>query len=128
VEKDRSNGETAAGDGRAITLNGVVHAKGLGVHARSEVRYALGGACSTFESSVGVDDETPSSSGSVTFEVWADGAKLFDSGQMTGASATKNAKVDLTGKRELTLIATDAGDGPGTDHADWASARITCAR
>ena len=33
VEKDKSNGEQAAGDGRTITLNTVTFAKGLGAHA-----------------------------------------------------------------------------------------------
>jgi hypothetical protein len=43
VEKDKSNGENLAGDGRTLTLNGVTYAKGLGVHAASEVVYNLGG-------------------------------------------------------------------------------------
>src|SRR4030095_6410355 len=32
IERDKSNGEQAAGDGRTITLNGSTYAKGLGVH------------------------------------------------------------------------------------------------
>lgn len=44
VEKDMSVGGTAAGDGRTITLDAITYAKGLGVHAPSEVRYALGSA------------------------------------------------------------------------------------
>jgi hypothetical protein len=75
VEKDRSNGETGATDGRTITLNGTTHAKGLGVHASSDVRYDLNGAYSTFISDVGVDDEV-GSRGSVVFQVYADGALL----------------------------------------------------
>ncbi|HEY8598318.1 MAG TPA: PQQ-dependent sugar dehydrogenase, partial [Thermomicrobiales bacterium] len=43
VERDRSNGDIGAGDGRPLTLGGAVYAKGLGVHATSEIRYALGG-------------------------------------------------------------------------------------
>ena len=41
VEKDKSNGETGAGDGGPITLNGTVFAKGLGTHALSDVRYTV---------------------------------------------------------------------------------------
>src|SRR6185436_696220 len=52
VEKDKSNGEQAAGDGHTLTLNGVTYAKGLGVHAASEVRYNLGANCNTFTASV----------------------------------------------------------------------------
>ena len=38
-EKDRSNNEQAGGDGRVLTLNGVTYAKGLGVHAASDLRF-----------------------------------------------------------------------------------------
>ena len=41
AEKDKSNGEAAAGDGKPITLNGTVYAKGLGVHAVSDIRYTM---------------------------------------------------------------------------------------
>ena len=59
VEKDMSNGESGAGDGRTITLNGVTYSKGLGVHAISDVRYAIAN-CTRFKASVGVDDEVGS--------------------------------------------------------------------
>ncbi|HEV2798902.1 MAG TPA: NPCBM/NEW2 domain-containing protein [Pyrinomonadaceae bacterium] len=109
--------------GTPLTLNGTAYSKGLGVHANSEVRYALGGNYQTFTADVGVDDYT-GAQGSVTFEVWADGVKLYDSGVMTGATATKSATVGVTGKQELKLVVSQAGDGPSYDHADWAGARL----
>ncbi len=127
VEKDRSNGDNNALDGRPLTLGGVVYAKGLGVHAGSEVRYPLHARCSSFQAQVGVDDEV-GSRGSVVFQAWADGAKLFDSGVMTGATATKSLAVDVSGRQELVLTVTDGGNGIGSDHADWANARVTCAQ
>src|SRR5687768_9983760 len=69
VEIDRSNGEAVAGDGRTLTLNGTTHAKGLGTHVASDIRYALGGTCSQFTAVVGIDDEV-GANGSVTFQVW----------------------------------------------------------
>jgi hypothetical protein len=125
VEIDRSNGELAGGDGKAITLNGVTFNKGLGVHATSELRYSLGGNCSSFTAQIGVDDEV-GSNGSVVFQVWADGIKLFDSGRLTGASETRAVSVSLAGKSELRLIVTNAGDGDAFDHADWARPILTC--
>jgi glucose/arabinose dehydrogenase len=125
VELDRSNGENAAGDGRTITLNGTTYAKGLGGHAASDVRYSLGGNCTRFRASVGVDDEV-SSAGSVVFQVWAEGTKLYDSGVMTGTSATKNIDIDITGRTSLALIVTNGGDNVDFDHADWANARVEC--
>src|SRR5262249_50880629 len=56
VERDRSNGEIAAGDGRVLTLNGLTYAKGLGVHANSDVRFAVGSNCTSFNADIGVDD------------------------------------------------------------------------
>jgi hypothetical protein len=126
VERDRSNGDIAAGDGRTISLNGATYAKGLGAHAKSEVRYALNGACGAFYSDIGVDDEVPAGTGSVIFQVWADGVKLYDSGKMIRGSAVQRLNVGIAGRNQLSLIITVAGDGNGNDHGDWASAMIQC--
>lgn len=123
VEKDRSNGELGATDGRTITLNSVTYPKGLGVHANSELRYALNGAYRTFAAEVGVDDEV-GNSGSVVFQVYADGALLYDSGVLNGFSDAKSLSVDVTGKNELRLVVTTSGDNDWYDHADWANARL----
>jgi hypothetical protein len=58
IEKDRSNGEAAAGDGRALSLRGRGFSTGLGVHSASSMSYALNGRYSSFRATVGVDDET----------------------------------------------------------------------
>src|SRR5205085_8459567 len=68
--------------GRTMSLRGTTYAKGLGVNSVSQVVYNLGGSCSAFQASVGVDDDT-AGAGSVNFQVFADGAKLFDSGKKT---------------------------------------------
>ena len=47
VERDQSNGDLAADDGAPLRLRGVTYAKGLGMHAVADVRYALGGGCQT---------------------------------------------------------------------------------
>ncbi len=123
VEKDRSNSEQGATDGNPLTLNGVKYTKGLGVHAGSDVRYNLNGAYKTFLADVGVDDEV-GGNGSVIFQVYADGALLYDSGTLLGSSTTKQVSVDVTGKNELRLVVTIAGDNDWYDHADWANARL----
>jgi alpha-galactosidase len=125
VERDRSNGELGAEDGRPLTLNGATYTKGLGVHSYSEVRYALNGQCSTFEAVIGVDDEV-GSLGSVVFHVVVDGIERYTSGVLTGASASQPVLVSLAGAGELGLVVTDAGDGPFYDHADWADAHVHC--
>lgn len=124
VEKNRSNGEAAAGDGRTITLNGKTYAKGLGTHPNSEIVYNLGGRFDTFISDIGVDDEA-GDSGSVTFQVWTDNVMIYDSGRMSGSSAAKTINADVKGKNVLKLVVTNGGDGNAYDHADWAGARLT---
>lgn len=124
-EKDRSNGETGAADGRTMTLAGITYAKGLGVHAPSEIRYNLGGACSgKFIADVGIDDEV-GDAGSVIFQVFLDGVKAYDSGITRGSDLRKLANVSVAGKNELRLVVTDAADGTSNDHADWGGARVT---
>jgi len=124
VEKDQSNGESAAGDGRTLTLNGTTYSKGLGVHAASDVRFAIS-SCSRFKADLGVDDEV-GANGSVTFEVYADATKVYDSGTMTGSSASKQVDAAISGVTQLRLVVTGAGDGIDYDHGDWANARIEC--
>jgi hypothetical protein len=124
IERDRSNGEQGATDGNTLTLNGVTYAKGLGVHAGSETTYALGRNYTRFISDIGVDDEV-GSNGSVVFQVWADGVPIYDSGIMTGSTATRTVDVDVTGRQNLRLVVTDGGNGVAFDHADWAGARLT---
>ncbi|WP_254448835.1 NPCBM/NEW2 domain-containing protein [Spirosoma rhododendri] len=125
VEKDRSNGEANGGDGRTITLNGQTYAKGLGVHASSTISYNLGGQYTQFITDMGLDDEMGDQNcGTVEFQVFLDGNKVYSSGTMNAATATKSVVLDVSGKQTLTLVMTDAGDGAACDHGDWAGARL----
>jgi chitodextrinase len=124
AEKDRANGEQAAGDGPTLRLNGKTYAKGIGVHSHSEIVYQLGGTWSRFKADIGLDDSKDNSPGSIVFEVWADGQRLYQSGIMRAATATAQVDVDLTGRQQLRLVVTDAGNGVDSDHGDWADARL----
>ena len=124
AEKDMSNGETAAGDGHPITIRGQVYPKGLGVHAISDIVYYLGGACSSLTSDVGIDDET-NGNGEVTFQIYADGTKVADSGAVTGTSPVQTLHADLSGVTWLRLYVDP--DGANTyDHSDWAGPVLSC--
>ncbi|MFF9405388.1 NPCBM/NEW2 domain-containing protein [Streptomyces anandii] len=125
VERDTSNGESAAGDGHPITLGGAVYAKGLGVHADSAVEYYTGGACTRVTADVGVDDEK-GGKGTVAFELWADGARVASTGVLTNAMPARSLTADVTGAQVVRLVVTDGGDGIDSDHADWADARLSC--
>ncbi len=125
VEKDQSNGGTGAGDGTPLTLNGTVYAKGLGAHANGNVRYYLGGYCTAFTATVGIDD-AQATRGSVKFSVVADGATKVTTPVLGATSAPLPLTVDVTGAQYVELVADDAGDSNGNDHADWADAKFTC--
>ncbi len=60
------------------------------------------------------------------FQVFGDAVKLYDSGVMTGTTATKSVSVDLTGKSTFRLVVTDGGNGIDYDHGDWADAKLIC--
>jgi alpha-galactosidase len=126
VERDTNNGASDPGDGGPIKIRGQTLAKGLGVSAPSSIIYRLGQMCTAFSATVGVDDAA-GGAGSVLFQVWADGEKLYDSGTVTGTSAAATVAVDLTGKRRLKLLVTNAGDGSALDRANWGDAKVDCA-
>ena len=124
VEKDMSVGNNGAGDGSTITLNGTTYAKGLGMHAVADVRYAISN-CQRFKADVGVDDAV-GTNGSVVFTVFAGATQVFTSGTMTGSSATQTIDVAITGATELRLVVGNSNGSISYDHADWAAARIEC--
>ncbi|MFI6685818.1 beta-galactosidase [Streptomyces sp. NPDC050485] len=125
VERNTSNGEDAAGDGRPMSIAGVRYAKGLGVHADGDVTVFLGGACSRFTASVGVDDET-GGGGSVVFSVLADGRQVATTPVLRGGQSAVALAADVTGAQVVDLVVGDGGDGNALDHGDWAGAQLTC--
>ncbi len=125
VERDASDGEQAAGDGRTITINGIAYAKGIGTNAVSDVRVYLAGRCTRFTAAVGVDDEQRGA-GTVTFAVVADGRTVVTTPTVRGNQAATALDVDVTGAQVLDLVVGDAGDGNGNDHGDWATPVLTC--
>ena len=119
--------------GNRLTLNGVQYAKGLGVHAYSELKYALYGGCNYMTAKVGMDSEVPPGVGNVDFQVWGDGTLLYDSGYLTGGSPRQSINVDLTGRQTLGLVVTNGtymapSWTTSDDHADWANAIVVCAQ
>lgn len=113
-------------DKNPLTLGGVVYPRGIGTHAQSQMTVDLKGIATRFRSMVGVDDEK-NGHGSVVFTVWADGKKIYDSGEIHGGDAPKLVDVDITGVQKLVLAVGDAEDAIDSDHADWAGAMLLLA-
>ncbi len=110
-------------DGNTLTIGGQEYEKGIGAHAHSEIVYKLAGAYNTFQSYIGIDDEK-TSGGSCEFIVYLDGTEVYNSGVLTVDDAPEFVEVDVTNAYELKLVVTDGGNGIGSDHGNWADARL----
>ena len=76
----------------------VVYDKGIGTHANSTIVYDLTDKnVDLFSAFVGVDRAMYGSVGSVQFEVYVDGEKVYDSGLMNSRDSQKFVDVDLAG-------------------------------
>ncbi len=126
IERDASNGESAAGDGKPITIGGVVYEKGIGMHATGALSVELGANCTAFSAMVGLDDEVTSGVGTVQFQVFGDGTLLAQTGVVTGNDAAVELTADVTGVDVLRLVANESTNGKNFDHADWGDAKVTC--
>ena len=77
------------------------------MHARLGRPLCALASCTRFKASVGIDDEV-GANGSVVFEVYAGATKVYDTGLMTAATATKTIDVSIAGASELRLVVTTA--------------------
>ncbi|AOZ72210.1 hypothetical protein BK816_01970 [Boudabousia tangfeifanii] len=117
IERDMSNGESDSGDGTTLTVAGRTYEKGLGAHAVSSVTYPVPAGFDEFRTLIGVDDET--GRGSVEFEVWVDGQRVYGPEGMRAGTTAKEVRIPVKGAGNVTLKVKDGGDGVGGDHADW---------
>ena len=110
--------------GNPLSIGGHQFERGLGTHAISEFTLDLGGQGLSFSAQVGVDDEVGPGRGAVTFKVLGDTNQvLWQSPELHGGDAAMPVNLDLTGVRQITLLA-DAGNTIDSAHADWADAQI----
>ena len=126
VERNESVGGNNANDGNPMTINGTVYPKGLGTNSVSDVAVYLGGNCTRFTSTVGMDQEV-GGGGTVTFSVIGDGKTLASTPTIRGGDPAQQITANVSGVQSLHLLVGDAGDGNGNDHGDWAMPTLTCA-
>lgn len=121
VARPARNDENAARG--PLRLDGRDFPKGVGMHARTAVTYALGGDYESFFAVVGVDDAA-GPEGSVEFRVEADGKTVYDSGRLTPSDRAVEVRLSIVGTDALTLIC-DTADGVDIgDLGNWADARV----
>jgi hypothetical protein len=111
--------------GGDLRLGGGTYDKGVGLHSRSRVTFALPPGARRFEAVVGLDEMT-GRSGAVMIDVLADGKSLFDTRpELTGTEPPKSLRLPLpTGARDLTLVVDYGRGGDVQDQVDWAEARV----
>jgi hypothetical protein len=108
--------------GRTLTLAGRTFAKGIGVHAMSRLTFDTGEGYDELAAVIGIDAET-GGKGDCIFTVLADGEVLY-SRRMKGTDPPQELKLDIRGKKQVTLLV-EAGAGLDlADHADWCDVRF----
>ena len=115
--KDLSSG------GHPLTLGGKTYSHGVGVQAESYMRYRLNGQYTTFEATVGLDEESGRSWGSgVRFWIDGDGKILAHTGILDRNTGPQVIKANLAGVNLVTLVCAAGVFGIHGDHGDWADA------
>lgn len=110
-------------DGHPLRIGGKTYRKGLGVHTRCQLTYALDGAYRRFIADVGIDEEV-GEKGSADVRVLVDGKVKFEKKALTGRAAPLRIELDVTGAKRLTLLADFGPELDICDHVDWANARL----
>ncbi|WAU85893.1 sigma-70 family RNA polymerase sigma factor [Streptomyces sp. Qhu-G9] len=101
------------------------YANGVTVHGASSVTIDLNRTCSSYDAMVGVDDMVMGL-GQVRFSVFADGARMWQSGLVRGGHAAVPVHVDLTGRKTIRLVVEPHSAFDSASLADWADSRFRC--
>ena len=116
--------------GNALQLAGQKYEKGLGVHARSELAFAVPAESNLFLATIGIDDETRRESGNrlaaagdCEFRVLGDDRELF-AARLKSSQPPQAIRLELRNVKRLTLIVEPGEDFDFADHADWCDARF----
>lgn len=92
--------------------------RGLGVHAKSELKYKIPSGAIYYHASYGLDHN--GKNGSVEFKVLLDGEEVWASGRVTHEPA-KDIWINIGKAEQLTLIVDPLGSN-NSDHANWVNA------
>jgi len=106
-----------------LRVGGKTYAHGIGVHARTELTWALGGAYAVFAAEIGIDDAV-GAGGNAVFTVLGDGRQLYTSGPVSGREDARLVRLPVDDVDKLTLLVEPAANLDVGDWADWASARV----
>lgn len=119
---------------RKISLGGTIYAKGIGGQAGGSVSFDLGGTCTSFSATIGIDDYNfgyATSHGQPkvwsTFTLTDQANKVIKNVNFTAPDDTvQTFTADVTGVQQLTLANNNYGSNGYYAHADWANAKVSC--
>ena len=112
----------ASVQGRPLTLGERQFAKGIGVHANSQLTFDADEEYHELLAIVGIDSETEGR-GDCVFEVLGDGRSLWTQ-RVKGNDPPRPLRVDISGVRRVTLAVHAGADLDLADHADWCDVRF----
>ncbi|HTQ38594.1 MAG TPA: NPCBM/NEW2 domain-containing protein [Pirellulales bacterium] len=110
-------------DGGPLKMKGKTYAKGLAVHSRCVLNYALDGQFSTFKTTVGFDDAA-GTHGNVACRVLADGKELFAKPELRADQDPQVLELSVSGAKLLTLEVDFGKDEDIQDRVIWAEPRL----
>jgi len=108
--------------GKPLVIGTRQFEKGLGMHARTELTFALDKQWDLLAATIGLDPEA-GARGDCVFAVLADGEPLFTR-RVRGSDPPQEIELPLTGRQQVTLRV-EAGEGLDlADYANWGDARV----
>ncbi|MER5540408.1 sigma-70 family RNA polymerase sigma factor [Streptomyces mirabilis] len=108
-----------------VSIAGQRYTHGVTVHGESSVTIDLNRGCSAYDALVGVDDLTLGL-GQVSFLVYADGARLWQSPLVKGGEPAIPVHVNLTGRKTIRLAVEPHTRFDAAALADWAESKFQC--
>ncbi len=106
-----------------LKLAGKDYRKGLAVHARTVLTYAIGKNYARLKSTIGFDESIPKR-GRVTCRVLGDDRELFADADLRADAEPKSLDLDISGVDQLTLEIDFGADEDICDRVIWANARL----
>ena len=109
--------------GEPIKVKGAVVAKGLAVHARSVLNYALDGEFETFKATLAFDDSADGH-GRAACRVLGDSRELFAAADVRADAEVQLLNLKVGGVKQLTLEVDFGADEDIGDRVIWGDARL----
>jgi hypothetical protein len=109
--------------GEPLKLKGAEYRKGIAVHSRTVLTYAIDGKYATFKTVVGFDESAPKR-GRVACRVLGDDRELFVEKDLRADQDPKPLELDVKGIAQLTLEIDFGEEENICDRVIWASARL----